>query len=974
MAKFGFRCAWQVVIASGCLIALPLFGDDSWRSIGPEGGGFREIARSASNPLVLYAGSGAGAVYKSTDGGQNWIDVTSDTVAIGQVSAIAVDPSNPDIVFASATRSTDGGASWEFIGDDLWVGGVMCPQERYAINPQDSSIVYLGQNCFEGVWKSTDGGTSWTRIIVSSAGGGYTLDIDPVDPDNVYVATPSNGVFRTTDAGMTWQAPATWPGGTFITRIVVDPLTPSTVYVRTDQGLRRSLNSGIDWEAFSTSSRAFEDLAIDPVMSSTLYGTDYRSGFFKSADGGVTWSAIGTGTSTELAITVLVDPVTPTTLFLGLNGREGVAKSTDSGATWTTANKGLRGHSVQSMAVDPTDGSNLYAGAFDGGVYRSTDGGETWSLGSGLTSSFFFGIVVDRVSPATVYAAGSGTVYKSTDHGANWIPTAGSFSFLYALAISPSVPSTLYAGGFSDFSIARSSDGGDSWTVINNGLSGTYVYDIAVDPLAAANVYAATSDGAYKSSDSGDSWTPLSVGPGGNSVYSMDIDPIAPAIVYAGANDAVYKSSDGGDSWTLLPGSPGLNYLSFLRLAPSDPEVIYVTNGSVYRSFDGGASWSEHVAGLSVNGGLRTVGTVSLAIDPEDPLRAWVGTAGAGVFTNAPVTGSCTAQRAVPPGYVPEQPATITVDVAPDATVQVYAVEETPPAGWPVSAIDHGGVFDSVTETVKWGPFFDSQARSLHYSVTPPVGTTGSWTLAGIISLDGTSEPTCGDTQLDPAILHPADLDDDWHLRIDEVTAYGAAWKTGAVWPRPPNPIPIDYVTNAGFLWKVGEIYHFDTAQDPPWVPGAAASSPLLETGATLTAGAGNSAISSFDPLHYTPGEAVEVTILVALDVSTNVYALEDRPPAGWTVSDISHGGSFDTANGLVKWGPYFDNEDRALVYRATPPMGETDPLNFLGQASFDGTSVPIAGARTIHSVDSIIFADGFESGDTSNWTSQGGP
>ena len=308
--------------------------------------------------------------------------------------------------------------------------------------------------------------------------------------------------------------------------------------------------------------------------------------------------------------------------------------------------------------------------------------------------------------------------------------------------------------------------------------------------------------------------------------------------------------------------------------------------------------------------------------------------------------GSCGATRTLPAGYVPGQPTPVVIDVDPAPTVQVYAVEDMPPAGWTVSDIDNNGTFDTNTQTVKWGPFFDNQPRSLHYSATPPTGTTGSWSFTGTLSLDGVSEPICGDSLLDPATFHPADMSDNWRMEIDEVTAYGAAWKTGTPWPRPPNPIPIDYVTNAGFLWKVGEVYHFDPTQDPPWVPGAAAQGnggPHRGQGKGL-----GTAVSSFDPAEYTPGVGVEVTIAVTPDGSTQVYAVEDGPPGGWTVSGISDSGTFDAVNGLVKWGPFFDNQPRNLIYTATPPAGETGPRTFAGQASFDGSSVPITGDRTI--------------------------
>jgi uncharacterized repeat protein (TIGR01451 family) len=306
----------------------------------------------------------------------------------------------------------------------------------------------------------------------------------------------------------------------------------------------------------------------------------------------------------------------------------------------------------------------------------------------------------------------------------------------------------------------------------------------------------------------------------------------------------------------------------------------------------------------------------------------------------------CRGQRALPAGYGEAQPVQVALAAEPPSSTVVYAVEETPPVGWQVGTISHSGAFDSQTGTVKWGPFFDNQVRTLSYDVTPPGGTGGSWEFAGVISVDGSGVLLCGDQWLEPASLHPADLSDSWGLEINEITSYGASWKTGDLWPRPPQQIPINYVTNAGFLWKGGEAYIFDPAANPPWVlaPGAAA----LATAPSKAGQGMGSAVSNLVPGEYTPGEGVQVTIAVVPDAATQVYAVEDGPPSGWTISAISDNGSLDAVNGLVKWGPFFDNLDRDLSYVATPPVGETGQQSFSGQASFDGAGVAITGGRTI--------------------------
>ena len=323
-----------------------------------------------------------------------------------------------------------------------------------------------------------------------------------------------------------------------------------------------------------------------------------------------------------------------------------------------------------------------------------------------------------------------------------------------------------------------------------------------------------------------------------------------------------------------------------------------------------------------------------------------------------------TVTRNLPDCYTPSVPVSVSIRVTPCATTNSYAVEDIPPSGWTVSSINENGQWDNANKKVKWGPFFDHNTRTLTYQVTPPVGETGSKIFSGAASFDGTSAAMGGELSIDKCTctFHPADTNHDSRISMDECTGYGSAWKTGQIWPTPPNPIPIEYVTNAGYLWRMGEVYHCDLTSMPPWVPGTGAGGGQFQAGRTslkvspIALGMG-SAIRDL-PNTYVPSVAVPASISVTPDSATFVYAVEDMPPVGWVVSSINENGQWDNTNKRVKWGPFFDANPRTLSYQATPPSGETGVKIFSGTASFDGTNVTISGDSTIASLGSSPRCD----------------
>jgi hypothetical protein len=303
----------------------------------------------------------------------------------------------------------------------------------------------------------------------------------------------------------------------------------------------------------------------------------------------------------------------------------------------------------------------------------------------------------------------------------------------------------------------------------------------------------------------------------------------------------------------------------------------------------------------------------------------------------------CRGVRVLPVGYGAGASVPVHIAVTPNSSAQAYVVEETPPSGWAVEWTTNGGVFEAASGKIKWGPFFDAQERLLSYSVLAPLIASGNYGFSGLTSVDGESEPICGDYLLVPGGYHPADLDHDWRLEANELTAYAAAWRSGDPWSNDFHPITADLVTNAGMLWRSGESYTFDATLTPPWRP--------LGGYGTV----GGTAHAVLQPIP----DGVEVTITVTPGAGTRAWAVEDVFPAGWEVTEVSHGGQLADEASRVKWGPFFDDHAQSLTYVARPAPGTpVSRVSFTGIASFDGSAVAIAGVRLLHDAESLASAE----------------
>jgi hypothetical protein len=265
-------------------------------------------------------------------------------------------------------------------------------------------------------------------------------------------------------------------------------------------------------------------------------------------------------------------------------------------------------------------------------------------------------------------------------------------------------------------------------------------------------------------------------------------------------------------------------------------------------------------------------------------------------------------------------------------------------------------VFDVATGKVKFGPFYDAQPRTLSYQVLPPVWgvhcALGVFCFSGQASADGVNSPVAGQQCMVLAGYFPADLNPaDRRISIGEVTAYGAAWRHGSNWLCHAQEIPIDYVSRAAALWRLGECYTVDALiliEPLWWVPCDRSPRLLPDPQSDPKPAASLSFAERHAPACFVPAEPLTIAIDVAPAPGAMAYAVQDTVPANWSVAEVSEGGLLDPVSRRVKWGPFFDNAQRILSYQATPPATAVGSVDLRGLASFDGSSLVISGSCQI--------------------------
>ncbi len=640
-----------------------LYQELRWRMIGPfRGGRTRAVAGMPSQPNVFYMGAVDGGVWKSDDYGRTWNPIF-DQQPTQSIGAIAVAPSNPKIIYVASGeglqrpdlsvgdgiyKSTDAGATWTHLG---LREGQQIP--ALAVDPHNPNRLFAavlghpyGANPERGIFRSADGGTTWQKVLYKDENtGGSDVEIDPSNPDVVYAALwqsrlgpwednnafagPGGGLFKSIDGGTTWRK---------LTKGLPDDLV--------------QINLAI---AASQPSRLYATLA---TTNPTSYASDKGLGFFRSDDAGESWvritndprpaMKIGGG---DLAIP-RVDPQNPAVVY---SASLVTVRSADGGKTWTGIRGAPGGDDYQNLWINP-ERPNIILLVADQGAIVTVNGGETWSSWYNQPTAQLYHASVANTFPYKVCGgqqeSGSVCISSRGNDGEiafrDWHPV-GVIEYGY-VAPDPLDSDIVYGAGRNEVSRFHWSTG-QSENITPIPIRGKYRVDRTepllfspIDPhilYYAANVL-------FETRDSGKSWRTISpdltredpgVPPsvGDQALLNTKagrqrgaIYALAPSFknvntLWAGTDDGqVWITRDTGKNWKNItpPALTGWSKVTQISASHFDDETAYVSVSRfriddlrpyIYRTHNGGKTWQEITSGLPADAPSDTV--------REDPVR-----------------------------------------------------------------------------------------------------------------------------------------------------------------------------------------------------------------------------------------------------------------------------------------------------------------------------------------------------------------
>jgi photosystem II stability/assembly factor-like uncharacterized protein len=622
-----------------------------YRMIGPERGGrVTAVTGVASEPYTFYMGSTGGGVWKTTDAGHTWTNVSDGQIPVGSMGAVEVSPSDPNIVYAGTGSSkirsnvsigrgmyktTDAGKTWKFAGLRD-VGQI----STIRVNPANPDIVFVAAlgNPFtgttdRGVYRSTDGGRSWKNVLFcSELCGAADLELQPGNPDVIFASlwhaqrkpwtiisgAREGGIYKSTDGGETWKKlSGGLPGELFgRSNVAISAASPNRVYAlieaKPGSGLYRSDDGGSTWVLVNAQGSLitrpfyYDTLGVDPHNPDVIWiGNE---GWFKSTDGGKSFrsSPVPHGDNHD----VWINPKNSQYMIQGNDG--GANVSLDGGRTWSTqANQPTA--EIYQVAVDNQYPYRVYGAQQDNTTVivpsLPLGNGQDFRVGPGCETG---PIIPDKDNPEIVYGGCKGQFSRqnlgTTDEERYWVGgeslygNAGSelmyrFQRVSPMEVSPHAPHTVYYG--SQY-VHRTRDGGVTWTKISPDLT------------------------AHPEGTQGASGEPITRDATGEEVYStlyaIRESPLQKGLIWTGSNDGlVYVTRNDGETWTnvtpkdLPPGGrvqnidpsphrPGTAYVAIYRFLLGDFAPY------LYRTDDYGKTWTKLTDGKN-------------GIEPDEPVR-----------------------------------------------------------------------------------------------------------------------------------------------------------------------------------------------------------------------------------------------------------------------------------------------------------------------------------------------------------------
>ena len=614
-----------------------------WNFIGPlnTGGRVTDVAISPDNDAVLYVTTAVGGVFKTVDAGQNWTPVF-DEIGKPSIGNIAIAPSNAQRIYVgtgeangSATsgafygngiyKSDDAGTTWTHVGleNSDHIG-------RIAIDPTNPDRVFAaatgslyGYNAERGVYRTTNGGNSWDQVLfVTDSTSAIDVVVNPQNTDIVFAAMwertrkpwirdyggVSSAIHRSTDGGNTWielgvanglPAPDTETGRI---GLAISESNPSTIYAR-----------------YTTNEIA-----------------NYFNGLYRSDDNGDTWTLV---TLTELLGidasfgwyfgNIRVNPTNPDEVYvLG----QSLSKTTNGGVSW----QGVSGMHVDHHAMEYSrTNPNFILAGNDGGAYVSQNGGSNWTKFTNLPITQFYNIEVDYMQPNRLYGGtqDNNTIRTLTAGTNDWNSIIGGDGF--HVNVDPSNNDYVY--GESQWgNLRRSTDGGNNFTGATDGIDGNdrvnWNTPVVLSPFNPEKVFYGSNR--LYISDRAVFWNPISPDltngqhPSGSLAYGT-LTAIAPShnnldVIYTGSDDGkVHVTFDGGSSWNDISSSLPDRYVTSIAISPSDDLTAYITfsgfgfldyDPHVFRTNDGGQNW------VDISGNLPSVPANDIIINEMEDI------------------------------------------------------------------------------------------------------------------------------------------------------------------------------------------------------------------------------------------------------------------------------------------------------------------------------------------------------------------
>ena len=643
--------------AGGAAAVIPVV-PGAWTLIGPQpvtgaanvggnptvSGRIAGLAADPTNANIIYMAAAGGGVWKTTDGGVTWNPLTDgqSTLFMG---AIAVAPSNGNVIYAGTgeatnsgdsyygrgvLKSSDGGATWTLENDSGAFN--LSTISKIAISPTDANTVYVAidnqgvngnPNVVDGIYKSTDGGATWTNTTtaitnVTAANQFSDVVIDPANANTLYCAvgdpggSTANGVYESTNAGGSWAA----TGATFAALDNGDGIG----------SIKLAISASNPKVLFASAADAATD-NLDFVATTT--------------DGGTTWAGISPGVDYlngqgSYDQTVAIDPTNPKVAYVGgafnntdANGNfiNQVLETTDGGTTWTDITVGADGNGVHPDHHAMTfDANGKLLDGNDGGVWRlanPTVGAVQWTdLNAGLSTLQFYGIALHPTDPNTAYGGTQDNGTSKFTGALPWTQIQGGDGGFARVDFNN--PNTIYQEFFrlqgSTSFIQRSDDGGVTFTDISPGINSNdnsdFIVPYKIDPQNSSRLILVT-DHVYETTNKGATWTIIgtSGGNGLNSTGTLDAVAVNGQTIYvADSTGNIFVTTNDGASWVKHNIPTVTDHINDLIVDSANANSVYAVRdrfgvGKVFHSTDGGATWTD------ISGNLPDLPTYALAHD-----------------------------------------------------------------------------------------------------------------------------------------------------------------------------------------------------------------------------------------------------------------------------------------------------------------------------------------------------------------------